>query len=378
MNTKEFHIDIFLLGLTVLLVGIGIVIIYSASFAVAGEKFGSYNFFILRHLIRVGLGFAALYIAMNIDYHHWARMDRILLGVSIFLLGVLLFSGDVQSINGARRWIRIGGFSFQPSEIAKIVLVLFMARSLSRDPEKIGNFKEGLLPHLVVLAVVAGMIALEPNFSTTIAIITIGMSMIYIAGARFRHLVALCLPAIPLLYIFLLRAPYRRARVLAFLDRSNSVSSIGYQAHQALIGLGSGGFFGCGLGQSRQKLFYLPEPYTDFVFAILGEEFGFLGSFLIMMLFALFIWRGLTIALNAPDRYGYLLGFGITCTVCVYVLFHTGVVTSLLPTTGIPMPFISYGGMSLVFTMFAVGILLNISGQSRTSFSFKINPLRRK
>ncbi len=365
MKRISFAIDFWLLAVTMLLVGIGVVMVYSASFAVAGEKFGGGGFFMIRHLMRLGLGLVGFFVAVNLDYHRWASFDKILLAAGLVFLALLILNPGITAINGARRWIRVGGFSFQPSELMKLVLVLFMARSLSEHCHELGDFKKGLLPHLGLVAVSAGLIAAEPNFSTAMLITIILLAMIYLAGARLHHLLGILVALIPLAYIVMLQAPYRRARLMAFLDPSTHARSLGYQAHQALVGLGGGGLFGSGLGESRQKLFYLPEPYTDFVFAVLGEEMGFLGALLVIALFLILGWRGLRIAVLAPDRYGYLLAVGITTMLMVYALFHIGVVTSLLPTTGIPMPFISYGGMSLVFTLIAIGILLNISGQGR-------------
>ena len=371
MSSRKMSVDMTLLVLTMVLVGIGVVMIYSASYTVAGEKFGSPSFFVVRHLIRLGMGIMCLYITMNIDYHKWAKVDKILLLIGIAALAFLLVNKGVASVNGAKRWIRFAGFSFQPSEFIKLVLVIFMARSLSEKQDKLSVFSEGLLPHLAIVGLVAGLIAAEPNFSTALVVSVIIVGMIFVAGARLSHLSLIGVSLLPVIYILLLRAPYRRARLLAFFDSGNHLKDIGYQAYQAIIGLGAGGLFGSGLGQSRQKLFYLPEPYTDFVFAVLGEEMGFIGAIVVLALFAFFIWRGMKISLSAPDVYGYLLGFGITTMLMVYVLFHIGVATSLLPTTGIPMPFISYGGMSLIFTMAAVGILLNISGQSRDIYKSK-------
>lgn len=365
MKKLSISMDLWLLGATMALVGIGVVMVYSASFAVAGEKFGGGSFFIFRHLARLGLGLVGFFIAVNLDYHKWASFDKILLGIGLLCLALLIVNPNVGEINGARRWIRVGGFSFQPSELMKLVLILFMARSLGTHQHELSDFRKGLLPHLALVGVSAGLIALEPNFSTAMLITLILMTMIFLAGARLHHLVGITLALIPLAYVVMLQAPYRRARVMAFLDPGTHVKSLGYQAHQAIVGLGAGGFFGSGLGESRQKLFYLPEPYTDFVFAVLGEELGFLGGLLVIGLFLVIGWRGLRIALRAPDQYGYLLAAGITTMLTIYAFFHIGVVTSLLPTTGIPMPFVSYGGMSLVFTMTAMGILLNISGQGR-------------
>lgn len=386
MSRKNTGIDLWLLLTTVILLGIGLVMIYSASYTVAKEKFGSVNFFVLRHLLRILLGFIGLYIAMNLDYHKWAKIDRLLIGVGLFFLVFVLLHPGSAAINGAKRWIRLGGFSFQPSEFVKLALVLFMARALSEKQEKLSSFSEGLLPQLFIPAVIVILIAVEPNYSTAMVILLIAVSMVYIAGARIPHLFTLGASLIPVLYLFLLRAPYRRARIMAFLEPNSHAQNIGYQAYQALIGFGAGGIWGTGLGASRQKLFYLPEPYTDFVFAVIGEELGFIGVVAILAMFGVIAWRGIRIARRAPDAFGSFLGFGITAVIVIYVLFHVGVATSLLPTTGIPLPFLSYGGMSIVFTMIAIGILLNISGQAgvaafpkeKTSPKYSGYPLRRE
>ncbi len=369
MNKSRQSVDMVLLVIVACLIGIGVVMVYSASYAVAKEKFGYSGFFIIRHMIRLGIGFIGLYIAMNIDYHKWANVDRIIMAIAFIALIFLLISGGVKSINGARRWIHIGGLSFQPSEFIKLALIIYMARSLSEKQYKLQNFMEGLLPHLAIIGAAVALVVAEPDYSTSLVITVILMGMVFVAGASIKHLLLLGGMFLPVAYFVLLGAPYRRARLMAFLDPGEHVQNIGYQAHQALIGLGAGGFIGSGLGQSRQKLFYLPEPYTDFVFSVLGEEMGFIGAVAVLVLFGFFFWRGYRIAVLAPDTYGYLLGFGITTMLATYTLFHVGVATSLLPTTGIPLPFISYGGVSLIFTMVLVGILLNISSQAKVNDS---------
>jgi cell division protein FtsW len=255
----------------------------------------------------------------------------------------------------------IGGQTFQPSEIAKLAIILFFAFSLSKRKAYITDFTKGLLPYLGVLGLIAGLIMLEPHFSATLVISLVVVLMLYCAGAKLSHFLMLSIPVIPMGIYLVVSAPYRLKRLVAFIDPWNDPKGGGWQIVQSLYAIGSGGFFGRGLGKSLQKFMYIPEPYNDFIFAVLSEELGFMGVIFVLMLFTLFVWRGVKVAMNAPDTFGSLVAIGITSLIAIQVIINIAVVTSSMPVTGMPLPFFSYGGTSLLFLLFEVGILLNIS-----------------
>jgi cell division protein FtsW len=254
----------------------------------------------------------------------------------------------------------------QVSDFGRMALIILLARLGAESDEQLRNWKV-FASHLVKIAIICGLIALEPDFSIMVIIATIGISMLFLAGARLGHILMLGLSMIPVLIVMVLKTPYRMKRILGFMEMSSRKSGLGYQAYQSLVGLGNGGIFGVGLGKGEQKYFFLPEPHTDFVFSILGEELGFIGLLIILGLFGYIVYRGIKTTTTAPDRMGQLMAFGFTLMIAFYALIHASVCCGLIPTTGIPMPFLSYGGVSLVFTMSAMGILLNISSQARVS-----------
>jgi len=346
------------------LIGIGLVMVYSASLEVAKVRFHSSSFFLGKQVFRILFALAFFFITLNIDYHWFGERYRTFIILSVILLLVLLVSNNVVAIKGARRWISLFGVSIQPSDLAKTALLIYMAQILSRSEKALQDGGlEPLLSMLMLPAAVGLLILLQPNFSTACIISAVIGVMLFIGGLRMRYVAAIGAMAIPAAIILVLKAPYRMARLMAFMDPNSHTAS--YQATQSLIGLGSGGLFGVGLGESSQKLFFLPEPYTDFVFSILGEEFGFLGIVAVFFLFGVLLYRGYKIAIAAPDKFGFYLASGITVMMGLYLFVHAGVVSVIFPTTGIPLPFISYGGSNLLFNMIAMGILLNISGQSK-------------
>jgi len=364
VNGKLSRIDLGLFIATLVMVGLSIVMVYSSSFALAQSKFGGSDFFLARQLVRAGLALACFMVFINVDYHFWGRHSTgAYFGVIALLLFVLV-APAARAIHGARRWISLGFIQFQVSELALLVLVILLAAQLSRAGEEIKDTKK-LAGFLVKIGVVCGLIGLEPNFSTAALVAAIGVVLLFVAGARISHLAALIGAAIPFGVLAAFGAGYRRHRIFAFLHTPGHSGDVGYQAYQALIGLGNGGLFGVGIGQGDQKYFYLPEPHTDFVFSILGEEIGFVGLLLVLLLFAFIVYCGIKIALSAPDTMGRLMAFGFTFVCAIYALIHAAVNVGLVPTTGIPLPFLSYGGMSLVFTVGSMGILLNISSQGR-------------
>ena len=366
MTGKTARIDIGLLVSTLLMVGFGIVFVYSSSFALAQTRFGGADFFLARQLVRAALALGCLMVFINVDYHvggKWAK--HAFIGVIVLLVYVLVAPAS-RAIHGAKRWISLGFIQFQVSELALLVLVVMLAAQLSAAEDEVKD-RGKFLGYLVKIGIICGLIGLEPNFSTAGLVGVIGLSILFVAGTRLSHLSVLAGTALPLAVMAAFGAGYRRHRIAAYLHFSDHKGNIGYQAYQALIGLGNGGLFGVGIGQGDQKYFYLPEPHTDFVFSILGEELGFVGLFAILALFAFMVYCGLKIALAAPDKMGRLMAFGFTFILAMYVIVHAAVNVGLIPTTGIPLPFISYGGMSLLFTVSSIGIMLNISSQTKSN-----------
>ncbi len=350
-----------LLIVTFILIGFGLVAIYSTSAIFAEEKFGDSLFFLKRQLLWVSLGLAAMLITWGIKYELIKVVSKPLLFLTIALLVLVLFPQFGREAGGARRWLKIGGFSFQPSELGKIALLIYLSDYLTRKQKSIKGFSKGFLPPLLVLGGMIGLILLQPDLGTGLLLGVASFTLFFIAGVRVAYLMGLSLSSLPALYFLIVGVGYRQRRILAFLDPWKDASGVGYQITQSFMALGSGGMMGRGLVWSRQKLFYLPASYTDFIFSIVGEELGFLGTASIVILFLFFLWAGMRIASRASDLFGYLLGIGITLTITLQAIINMGVVTGSLPTKGIPLPFISFGGSSLVFNLVGVGLLLNIS-----------------
>jgi cell division protein FtsW len=353
--------DVGLFALVLALVSVGVVMVYSASAIVAADRFHDPLFFLKKQLFWAVAGFAALWLAMRFDYRRLERLVVPLLVVSIALLVLVLVPPFGQEINGTRRWLRGGPVSFQPVELAKFAMVLYLASFLTRRPEAIRTFSHGLLPLLMVAGLMAGLTIIQPDLGNSLALIILTLAVAYLAGARPRHMLAIAGAALPVVGLLIAMKPYRWRRMVAFMNPWDDPQGSGFQIIQSFLALGSGGWFGLGLGESKQKLFYLPEPYTDFIFAIIGEELGLLGALGVLALFALLIWRGLRIGLRAPDAFGSYLALGLTIMLATQTLVNLGVVTGALPTKGLPLPFISFGGSALLMTMFAAGTLLNIS-----------------
>ncbi|MGH7420389.1 MAG: putative lipid II flippase FtsW [Candidatus Rokuibacteriota bacterium] len=353
--------DLTLFAVVVTLVCVGVVMVYSASAIVAADRFHDPFFFLRKQLFWALLGLGCLWGGMLLDYRWLERLVIPLLAVSFALLVLVLVPPFGQSINGTRRWFHAGPVSFQPVELAKFSLVLYLASFLTRRQEVIGRFTEGLLPPLLVAGGMAALTLLQPDLGNSLALIILALTLAYLAGARVPHMAAIAACALPVVTALIAMKPYRWRRMVAFMDPWDDPQGSGFQIIQSYLALGSGGWLGVGLGDSRQKLFYLPEPHTDFIFAIIGEELGLIGTAAIVALFALLIWRGLRVGLRAPDAFGAYLGLGLTITLATQTLVNLGVVTGALPTKGLPLPFISFGGSALVMTMFSAGVLLNIS-----------------
>jgi len=357
----EYHrSDVFLLSAVLFLVFTGVVMVFSASAIVSHEKFDTSYLFLAKQIIWTLLGTFLMLVLARIDYNKLQKFSRPLMFVSLILLVFVLLidTGEIK------RWLKFGMVSFQPSEMAKLCLILYAADALDRKGSKLHDFKKGLLPILIVAAIFLVLVYAEPDLGTAFVLGLVILAMLFMGGVRLSHLFSIILLSLPLLYFAIFHVKYRRERILTFLNPWADAQRIGYQIIQALLALGSGGFLGEGLGASRAKLFFLPEPYTDFIFSVIGEELGFLGASLIVFLFVLIAWRGLRIATRAPNQFGNLLAAGITFLITFQAVLNISIVTACLPTKGITLPFLSYGGSSLVFSLMGVGILLNISRQT--------------
>lgn len=347
------------------LVVIGLVTIASAGVFYGETRFGDDYFFLKRQLLGVGVGLIALFVFQYVDYRVWRRLAFPLFAVTILALIAVLIPGVGDRVYGASRWLSIGAFSFQPSEMAKFAFVLYLAAWFSRkDRKMVGDFIEDLVPFLVVLGLVGFLIMKQPDTGTFGLIFLIAVSVYFIAGAKVSHLFGLFLSGMAMLAILIKVAPYRLQRFLVFMNPDFDPKGAGYQVNQALIAIGSGGLFGLGLGLSRQKFNYLPEPVTDSIFAIFSEEWGFFVSVLLIALFVFIAWQGLRIARQAPDDFGRYAAAGIVSWVIFQAFINIAAATALIPLTGIPLPFVSYGGTSIVFLMAAMGILIRIGKDS--------------
>lgn len=353
--------DYWLALAVIALVGLGLVMVYSASAIVAQDRFGDSSFFFKRQALWVLLGTAAAMIAQRIHYEQLRRVTPLFVLVTLVVLALVLIPGIGRIAGGARRWLTIGPASFQPAEAAKMAMALYMARFLTSRTAAVQGLQRGVLPPVLLAGLMLGLILLQPDMGSAILVGLVMAAMLFVGGARLLHLLGLSVAGAPILAVAVLGEEYRRRRILAFLDPWADPQGMGFHIIQSLLALGSGGIFGVGLGASRQKYFYLPERHTDFIFAIVGEELGLIGTASVLLLFALFAYRGFRIARAAPTRYAGLLASGITAMVLLQAVVNIGVTTGMLPITGVPLPFLSFGGSSLVFTMIGVGILLNIS-----------------
>ena len=343
------------------LMGIGALMIYSASADQARETYADSFYYLKRQGLWMVLGLMVFLLARRWDYHRYQRCARWCVLASVLILIAVLIPGLGKSAGGAQRWLKAGRFGLQPSELVKYFLIVYLADLLARRPGEISGFSRGFLPPALVTGLLASLVLLQPDLGTAVSLLAAGAIMIFVAGIRTGYLLltaALCLPA---LYFMVFRVSYRRERILSFLDPWADPQGSGFQIIQSLLALGSGGLAGVGLGESRQKLFYLPASTTDFIFSILGEEMGFLGAGALVLFFLLLLWLGYVIARSAPDLYGQLLATGITSMLVMQAFVNMGVASGMLPTKGLPLPFISYGGSNLVSSCLAIGILSNIA-----------------
>lgn len=380
--TKKLRIDWFLFAIAAALALFGAVMVYSASAMIAlkeTEGVSQFTYFYKQFGFTI-VGLAAMYGISRIDYRLY--QDKTIVYGILIVTGVLLLAVfGFPSINGARRWIRVPGISLQPSEIAKIALPIFLAYFLTKNEKTIGDLKETVLPCLGVLAGLGALIMLEPDLGTTMVLCAIFVAVYFAAGAKWTHILLTLGSLLTVGAAALVLSPFRMKRLFAFMDPWEHAADGSYQVVQGLYAIGSGGIFGEGFAKGQQKLFYLPYPYSDFIFAVVGEELGLLGTLAVVFAFGLLLWRGTRTALLAPDRFGMLLGIGIITGLVVQALFNISVVISILPAKGIPLPFISYGGSSIIVTLCAVGVLLNISQYAGTNSIEKFEtetPVRRR
>jgi cell division protein FtsW len=365
--------DRWLFGATLALCLVGQVMVFSASAVMAREEFGSAYSFILRQLIWLGIGLAGMFALMNVDYRELRQPRVIFTGLCVILL-LLVGVFFLDRSHATHRWIRFGPVGIQPSELAKLVVIFYLAWFLELrraqfcgDPwTAVNDPLRALAPALGPVLAIAGLVVMQPDLGTAFEIVLVSLGMLFVAGLSLKYLAFATVAALPAIYLLIVRVPYRYNRVVAFLNPEADPQGSGFQMMQSLIAVGSGGFSGVGLMESRQKLFYLPEAHTDFIYAVLCEELGFIGGALVLAMFAVYGWRGIRAALGAPDDFGRLLATGITVLVISQAMINLSVVLGLMPTKGIPLPFISYGGSSLLVMLLATGVLLNISQHADT------------
>jgi len=345
------------------LVVFGIGMVFSSSAVVAKEKLGDPNYFSFKQLIFATLGLAVMFVVMKVDYHKYRNPAVVFsaLGVVVAMLVVVFF---LAAAANTHRWIQLAGFSVQPSELSKLALIFFLAYFLEKRKDNVNDLAFTLVPIGIIVAFLAGLIILEPDLGTAVSLLVISGLLLFVAGLDLRFIAGAVILAAPALYLLVFRVNYRRERILAFLNPWGDPLGRGFQIIQSLTSVSSGGFLGLGYMEGKQKLFYLPEAHTDFIFAVVGEEIGMIGTCAVLALFILFLWRGLRTSVRAPDLFGFYLALGITMMVCVQAFINMSVVLGILPTKGIPLPFLSYGGSSIVVMLAAVGILLNVSQHS--------------
>jgi len=364
-DVKKEHLgyDYLLLIPTLLLVGLGLVAIFSASSFLAAHRMGDSYYFLKKQAVFCLIGLCVMIFAKNIPTEMYRRLVYPALFVSMALLILLLVPGIGTKVGGASRWLRFGGISFQPSELAKLSLAFYIAYSMAKKGPHMGAFTKGMVPHLMVTGSFMGLIILQPDLGTCIIIGCWLLVLLFIGGVSLLHLFSLLLLSLPAVFWLIWQADYRLKRWRAFLNPWEDPQGLGFQIVHSFLAFGSGGIFGVGLGNSKQKLFYLPEPHTDFILSILAEELGLIGLSVVVVLFGILVIRGIKIALDARDLYSSYLAMGISSLLGLQVLINMGVVMGLLPTKGLTLPFISYGGSSLVVSLLCVGILLSISAR---------------
>ncbi len=366
-TTKHFQTavyDLKLLFPVLFLVGIGIVMIYSSSSALALEKYKTDYYFLVKQGIFSVLGIVVLVFCRHFPYRFYRSLVYPILILAWLLLLAVLITDLGHSAGGALRWLRLGFFSFQPSELARFALIIYLAYSMSKKGGQLKEFSVGFLPHVLILGVFTALIMLQPDFGSAVMLATITWIMLFLGGVRLWHLGSTLVILLPIGYFVMINAHYRFVRLMSFMDPWQYPTDAGYQIIHSLMAFGTGGLWGTGIGKGYQKLFYLPEPHTDFIFSVIGEELGLIGVIAIMGLYILIFWRGLTIARSTSDTFGMFVAAGLTISIGLQVCVNMGVTLGLLPTKGLSLPFLSYGGSSLLLNMAAMGILMNIGAHS--------------
>lgn len=353
--------DKMLLLLAFVLIAVGIGMIYSASAVMAQKRFGDSAYFLKRQLVWLAIGFVCMAVIARTDLKTLRSWAVPLLLIGMVGLALVLVPGVGVSVKGARRWLKLGSMTLQPAELVKVGVLLYLAHYLTKKGDRIEDFKLGFIPPLMVIGLAMVLILAEPDLGTAAVIGLVTLGVLFVGGSRLGHLGLIGLTVLPVLYFLVSRVGYRRQRILSFLDPWSDPEGAGFQVIQSLLALGGGGPFGVGLGEGRQKLFFLPEPHTDFVLSMLGEELGFVGTSAVLILLALFVVKGFMIASAAEDPFGRYVAFGVSFLVAFHTLINVGVISALLPTKGLPLPFVSYGGSSLVVNMIGTGLLMAVS-----------------
>jgi len=373
VREQPFYYDVRLLFPVLFLVGIGIVMVYSASSALAFKKFGTDYYFLKKQLLFALLGIVALIICRHFPYRLYRSLTYPLLILALIFLAATLITELGHSVGGAKRWFRLGSFSFQPSEFARFALVIYLAYSMNKKKDELKDFYVGFLPHIMVLCMFTVLIIFQPDFGSVVILVILTWVMLFVGGVRISHLITSLVLIIPMAYFFMISADYRSKRIMSFLDPWQYSANDSYQIVHSLMAFGTGGIWGTGIGKGYQKLFYLPEPHTDFIFSVIGEELGLLGVLIILGLYILIFWRGIFIAKNCKDSFGSFVAIGLTTAIGLQVGVNMGVALGLLPTKGLTLPFLSYGGTSLLLNMASIGILMNIGTAKKVLKKSKVN-----
>lgn len=362
-DRDSFDFPILLVALVLL--GFGIIMVYSASAVLAADRLKDGLYFLKKQALYAAGGVLVMFVVMNLDYHLWQKLAYPILAISFLLLGLVLAVGT--KAGGSTRWLHIGSLSFQPSEFSKLALVVFLSYFLTKKGERIKTFRFGFLPTVLISGTMILLVVRQPDFGVALFLGIMVAIMLFVGGTRLFYILSLALMAIPAIFYLIVRVPYRVHRIMSFVNPWNDPKGISFQIVQSFVAFGAGGILGSGLGQGKQKLFFLPAPHTDFIFSVVGEEMGLIGAIIILALYLVFTVRGIRVALGAPDEFGTFLGLGITSLISLQAIINMAVVLGLLPTKGLTLPFVSYGGTSLVVSLVSVGILLNISSHARYS-----------
>ena len=355
--------DVKLMFPVLMLTAIGIIMVYSASSVLAFKKFGTDYFFLKKQALFAALGLIALVGFRHFPYRYYKLTAYPMLITALILLGAIFIPGVGYSAGGSARWLNIGGFTVQPSEFARLAMIIYLSYSIDKKYENLSNFYIGFLPHVIVLGIFTVLMFLQPDFGSVVIMAAITWVMLFVGGVRILHLVPSVLLLLPFAYIYMVSAEYRVKRLMSFWDPWQYPADKGYQIVHSLMAFGTGGIWGAGIGKGYQKLHYLPEPHTDFIFSVIGEELGLLGVLFILVMYALILWRGIKIAKNTDDNFGAILATGITAGMGIQVCVNMGVAMGILPTKGLTLPFLSYGGTSLLVNMASMGILMNIGSR---------------